>query len=601
MSRIRHKETLWLIRQGNRSRWLHLGSLGCVIIGSLLTLLDPLIMRWLIDDILSRQKTILLPLAASAFLITYVGRLAFTSLGNLLTFYAIQRMTFGIKIGLLRHLQRLPAWYHDDTPVGETLFRLEQDVDQIGQIGGDLIPLCLRLVVITAMVVTAMLMMNWQLTCVILPLVPIFIFLQNHYRSRLRRDADATQSHLGRVGSFLQEHFSAILQVQLLTRELAEARRFVKLAGIAMRAQRELRRTALTFSLLSMSTIAVGIAVILGYGGYQVVSGTLTVGGLVAFYSYLTRLFEPLTGAVDITSRMQRVGASIRRILAITEETAPLKDRPGAIVIEDNRPITVELQSVSFSYRADRHVLKDVNFRIRQGDRIALLGASGSGKSTIGKLLTRLYDVQSGAVLINGHDVRDIQLRSLRSSVALVPQETLLFDATLRENLLYGNPKANKDELEKAAELAQLQDLIRQLPQGWEERIGPRGGKLSGGERQRVALARAALRDPCLLILDEPTAALDAQTERELLNLLDQFTRNRTTIIISHRLSTIRWADRVIVLDQGRIIEEETHFQLHRKVDNYQGLCLGESEWSGLTSECSLVLDELDTPANVEA
>jgi ABC-type multidrug transport system fused ATPase/permease subunit len=268
------------------------------------------------------------------------------------------------------------------------------------------------------------------------------------------------------------------------------------------------------------------------------------------------QLFIPLYGVVDIYSRLQRVGASVRRLMEITNADMVMRDRPGAVALERNTSGAIELKGVSFSYHSNRPVLDAISLRVNPGERVALVGTSGNGKSTVARLVARLYDAREGQVLVEDVDVRDVALRSLRSSIILVPQEPLLFDVTLRENLLYGNPKATQEELEKVTRLAQLDTLINRLPNGLDESLGPRGNRLSGGERQRVALARALLQHPKVLILDECTSALDTLTEKRLLNALDHHLRGVTTIIISHRPYPTNWADREVHLSYGQINED---------------------------------------------
>lgn len=538
----------WLVSRVKPLLRLHAGSYFCILLSSVLVLLDPLIVRFLIDDVIPRRRVAWLPLVALAFLLTYVARLGADSLAGMLNFRAVQKMIFRSRLSLLRHLQRLSAEYHDSRPLGDTLHRLQNDVDQVATLSGEVIPSALRMVTVFTLVMTTMLVLNYRLTMIVLPLVPVFILMRRRFHHRLRQASDSVQEQAGKVIGFLEEHLASIVQVQLLSCEQREARRFARLSGSAMRAQVKRRRTELFFSAFLYLIVVTGMASVLCYGGYLVMSARLTAGGLVAFYGYTLQLFIPLYGVVDIYSKLQRAGASIRRLMEITEAQTMLRDRPGALPLRFCAGV-VELKDVGFGYVSDRAVLSALNLRVNAGERVAIAGGSGNGKSTIAKLVARLYDARSGAVLIEGSDVRDVALKSLRSSVIFVPQDPVLFDLTLRENLLYGNARATEDELERVARLAQLDSVIRKLPHGWDEPLGPRGNRLSGGERQRVALARALLQRPKVLILDECTSALDAVTERRLLDGLDDFLRGVTTIIVSHRPFPMRWADRVIKLD----------------------------------------------------
>ncbi|HEY2964350.1 MAG TPA: ABC transporter ATP-binding protein [Pyrinomonadaceae bacterium] len=549
-------EIRWLASRVKPFLRLHVCSYFCIVISSILVLFDPLIVRFLIDDVIPGRRISLLPLVAIAFVLTYVARLGADNLAGMLNFRAVQKMTFRSRLNLLRHLQRLSAEYHDSRPLGDTLHRLQNDVDQVATLSGEVIPSALRMLTVFALVMTTMLVLNYRLTAIVLPLVPVFILVRRRFHNRLRQASDSVQEQSGKVIGFLEEHLSSIIQVQLLSCEQREARRFARLSGSAMRAQIKRRATELFFSSLLYLIVVLGMAAVLCYGGYLVMIGRLTPGGLVAFYGYTLQLFIPLYGVVDIYSKFQRAGASIRRLMDITEAQTTLWDRPGASALPAGAAGVVELRDVSFSYAADRGVLKAVNLRVNPGERVALAGSSGNGKSTIAKLMARLYDARSGTILIDGLDVRDIKLKSLRSSVIFVPQDPVLFDVTLRENLLYGNARATEDELALVARLAQLESVIRKLPQGWNEPLGPRGNRLSGGERQRVALARALLQRPRILILDECTSALDALTERRLLDELQSFLQDVTTIIISHRPFPTRWANRVIHLDRGQICEK---------------------------------------------
>ena len=501
-----------------------------------------------------------MPVVAIALLAAYMARLLFGNLGGLLASQATQKMVFKMRLKFLRHIQMLPARYHENTSTGDIQHRLEQDIATIGEVGGDFIPACLRLVVVTTLIVTTMMILNLKLTCVVLPLFPAYLYIRRRYYGKLRDCSDQVQKQSGSVSSFLQEHLGSIIQTQLLQQEVRDARRFASLTGKLTQAQIKRRKAEIKLGFLSLSVAALSIVLILAYGGYQVIDGALSVGGLVAFYSYVIRLFEPLGGAVDISSRLHRVNASVRRVLDILEMPTSIKGDSNALMLIRSAPGDIEFKNVSFEYCPNRPVLSRVSFRVKPGERIALIGASGSGKSTVAKLISRLYDVCDGAILVDQEDVRDIKLKSLRSSVALMTQEPVLFNATLRENILYGNRQATQRDLDEVAERAQLTELIRSLEEGWDEQIGPRGGRLSGGERQRVALARTMLRRSRILILDEPTSSLDVATEIAFLELLDRFTRNITTVIISHRPSTILKSDRIIMIDHNRVIEASEEF-----------------------------------------
>lgn len=547
----RSGEFSWLFSQIKPFFRLHLGSYVCVVAAGVLVLLDPLIIRFLIDEVIPGRRLSSLPFVAAAFFFTYLGRLGFDSLAGILNFRAVQKMTYRSRLKLLRHLQRLSAEYHDNTPPGDTLHRLQMDVDQVATLSGEVLPALLRMVTMLTLVMCTMLVLNYRLTIVVLPLIPLFIIVRRRFQDRLRRASDSVQERSGKLIGFLEEHLSAIVQVQLLSCEQREARRFARISSDVVRAQMKRRVTELFFSSVLYLIIIMGMAGVLSYGGYQVMSGTLTAGGLVAFYGYTLQLFIPLYGVVDIYAKVQRVSASARRLIEITDAHSILRDGESPLRVAE--PAAVELKDVCFSYDSERLVLDAMSLRVDRGERVALAGTSGNGKSTIAKLVARMYDARAGNVLLDGTDVREFRVKSLRSAVIFVPQDPVLFDVTLRENLLYGNPQASDEEIECVTRLAQLDVLINRLPKGLEESLGPRGNRLSGGERQRVALARALLQHPKVLILDECTSALDEITEKRLLTALDHYLRDVTTIIISHRPYPLRWANRVVHVHDGRI------------------------------------------------
>jgi ABC-type multidrug transport system fused ATPase/permease subunit len=459
-------------------------------------------------------------------------------------------------------MNRLSADYHESTPVGEKLYRMEQDVDQVAELGSSLVPYVLQTTFNAVFVIGTMFFLDFRLTIVLLPLMPLFFVFSRHFESRLRQASDSAQQQSSRESSFLQEHLASVIQIQLLHRERSQVQAFLERAVARMKALNQRTLTETLFRTCYMAVIAVGTIATLGYGGYEVIVGALTVGGLVAFYSYLARLFDPLNAAVDIYSRFNRLSASIRRIVEVSEKTPTVSESLNAVHLPSPSRGYVQLQRVSFSYEKGTPVLDGLELKLEAGEKVALVGVSGSGKSTITKLISRLYDVSRGAVYIDGIDVRDIHLESLRTKVCYLMQDAVLFDRTLKENLLLGKLSATDKELLEALEIADLVELIGRLPQGLDTPIGPKGNFLSGGERQRLALARLVLQDPAVLLLDESTSALDAPSERRVFtNLVERFP-DKTIVFVSHRISALKWVDRIVVLNGGIVEEQGTHDRL---------------------------------------
>ena len=550
----------------------HLLSASLIVMSSLMFLIDPLLLKWLIDRVLPKKDLRLLLLAAAGFFTIYLCRLGFSAVAGQVSFRTVQKLVFQIRLSLLQKMNQLSAEYHEATPVGERLYAIDQNVDQVAELGSNLVPYVLQTAFNSILVLMAMCILNFRLTCVVLPLMPVFLLFRGHFHARLRTAADSAQYLSSRESSFLQEHLASIIQVQLLHQEQHQIRAFLDRAKARLKAMNDRNLVEIHFRTCYMAIIAFGTIAILGFGGYQVFVGALTVGGLVAFYSYLARMFEPLNAAVEIYARLNRLATSIRRIVEILEAVPSIADAPHAIPLSFTLKGYIELRNVVFSYRDGPPVLSNVSLKIAAGEKIALVGVSGSGKSTITRLMARLYDPNHGSVYLDGIDLRKMRLEDLRTSVCYLMQDAILFDGTLKENLLLGNPSAGDIELHRVADIAGLGRILDQLPRGCETPVGPRGNALSGGERQRVALARALLQNPSLFLLDESTSALDGQSEQKIFERLCQHCRNETFLFISHRLSALRWVDRIVVLSQGRIEEQGTHEQLLRKGGLYATL-----------------------------
>jgi ABC-type multidrug transport system fused ATPase/permease subunit len=578
------KEMRWLCCQARPLFRLLTANFVCMLVGAGLSLLDPLIVRWLIDIALPKRDLRFVLLGTLVFCVIYLLSVTVTYFATFLSCVVAQRMVFRIRVSLLRHLQALPGRYHGTAQVGETLYRIEQDVDHIAELSGDIVPLSLQMAVLGVMVIATMGYLNWRLTAIVLPLLPIFYWLQQKYSWRLKQAADNVQSQSGKLSSFLQEHLAGMLQLQLLNRTSAQTRKFARMAAETARCQVRQRATEMSFGIASVSVVVFGMGLVLAYGSYEVTRGVLTVGGLVAFYGYVFRLFTPVSIAIDLQSRSQRAGASIRRILEITDRGVELKvwddgTPPQLDIIPD-----LEFRSVSFCYDKSRPVLRDMTFRVEVGESVAIVGLNGSGKSTVGLLATRLYEQDSGSILLGGQDIRQLSRRSLRSTISLVPQDPILFNETIRENLLFGDPVASSEDLTAVAALTQLDQVLRKIPGGFDEPLGPLGNRLSGGERKRVALARTLLQRPNILILDEITSALDEPAAMGMLQGLDLFRKGRTLIVISHRPATILWAERILVVHDGTVVDTGKHGELLRRCDVYRRLWQSQGRMQETTS-----------------
>jgi len=549
-------------------------------------LLDPLLLKWLIDGILPKKDLRLLLYVAGAFFAIYLFRLGFSALAELVSFRTVQKLALRIRLGMLEQMHRLSAEFHETTPVGEKLYRMEQDVDQAAELGSSLVPYVLQTAFNTLFVLITLFSLDFRLTCMVLPLTPFFFIFRRYFEERLKQASELVQQRSSKENSFLQEQLSSIVQIQLLNQERTQAEAYLKRAIAKVNALNDRNLIEILFTTCYVGVIALGTIAILGYGGYRVFVGALTVGGLVAFYSYMARLFDPLHAAVDIYARLNRLGTNIRRIQEVIALVPKVSDRPGALGFSSPVRGSVEMENVHFSYGNRKATLEGLNLKLEAGEKVALVGVSGSGKSTIAKLIARLYDVNRGCVYIDGIDIRNVSLESLRTKVCYLMQDAVLFDRTLKENLVLANPSASNEQLGRAIEIAGLEDLLRKLPVGLETPVGPRGNLLSGGERQRVALARAVLQKASVLIFDESSSALDAATERRIFANLAQHFRRETCILISHRISALRWVDRIVVLEQGGIQEQGTHDQLMQRGGPYAHM------WNPDAAEESVAIPE---------
>jgi ABC-type bacteriocin/lantibiotic exporter with double-glycine peptidase domain len=547
-------EFIWLMKQIRPLVHWHLASFLCITAGSLLALVSPLLLKWLIDGIIPQKRMGLLLLVMALIFLGHQGRVALTSLGSYLMLSASQKMTLTLRVTLLEHLDTLSADYYEETPVGVVMYPLKEPIEEIAYFGSDLLPAILRMLLTTAFTVAAMSALSPVLTLTVLPLIPVFLVTRQYFRRKLASDADTAQNDRLAWSNFLEEHLSSVISIQLLGQEKRQERRAFWLLARSLRSQQRLYRTATWFTVWSSLAIVLAMSAVIGYGGKSVLAGTLSIGSLVAFYGFVTQLFDPLSGASELYARAQKTFASIRQVQNALSLRPSVRNAAAAIVLSRQHPADIEFADVEFGYSRNKDLLCVPSLRILAGEHLAIAGENGAGKSTLVRLIARLYDPLSGAVRLGGEDIRNIHLKSLRQSVCYLPRDPVLFDGSIASNLLFVKPSACEQELEDAMQIVELTALSRSLPGGLRQRIGPDGCQLSGGERQRLALARAILQQPRVLILDEATSCLDPSAEASILQELRRSLSLSTFIVISHRLSTFSTFDRVLLLSRGHIV-----------------------------------------------
>lgn len=491
------------------------------------------------------------------FLLSWLVGLA-TTYGNI---SLGQRMTYDLAADLFNKLQQLSLHFHARKSVGDSIRRVTADCACAATIVKDALLPAISSVVSLGLMFGVLWLIDAPLTLLALAVVPLMALAFFLYAQPMMDRSYAQQEAEGKVYDVVEQSFSAIAVVQAFGREAFNERRFGNATGNTLAATKTLTSVQLQFKVLLGATTALGTAAIIWMGTHHAWNGTLSVGAIVWFLSYLASLYAPLEALAYTNSTIQGAAGSARRVWEVLQTESQVQDRPGAraLIHADGR---VEFENVCFGYEPDRPVLRHITFAAGPGETIALVGMTGAGKSTLVSLLPRFFDPWEGRVLLDGQDIREARVKSLRQQIAIVLQESFLFPISVAENIAYGVPHATAEQIEQAARAANAHEFIRRLPQGYHTVVGERGATLSGGERQRISIARALLKNAPILILDEPTSALDAETERSVMEALERLTRGRTTFIIAHRLSTVRKADRILVLHEGALVESGRHQEL---------------------------------------
>lgn len=528
---------------------------------ALSNLVVPWIIKDVIDQVLEQKDLRMLYLVIVAILVTFFIR-ALTTFGHrYLMGYIGQAVIMDIRNVLYHHLQVLSISYYDRRRTGDIMSNLTNDIAALQTaIVVDFISLVQESAIFIGSF-ASMIYLQWKLTVLCLIIVPLVSYVIKFFGRKLHTSGRVVQECLADVTSMLQETIQGVRIVRSFNRGSYEEKRFEKINRSSFSATvRSIRQQSQMTPFVEFLA-AIAVCAIIWYGGVFVIDGVMTTGELIAFLIYAINLANPTRRVAESVGNIQKSLAAADRVFAILDEQPEVQDKPGAkqLIIKKGR---VEAKHVSFSYEKENPVLVDLNFIAEPGQTIALVGPSGSGKTTVANLLPRFYDVSAGAICIDGMDIRDVTVGSLRENIGLVPQDTLLFNTTIKENVLYGRLDATDEEVWAAIKAANAENFIRELPHGIDTKVGDRGLVLSGGQRQRIAIARAILKDPAILILDEATSALDTESEKIVQDALDKLMVGRTSFVIAHRLSTVKNADQILVLNKGRIEEQGTHEEL---------------------------------------
>lgn len=536
-------------------------STALIIAQAAVGLVPPLIQRQIVDQVIASRDLSRLGGLVAALVGVYV-LLTLVTIGDQYVRHALgARVIVDMRVRLYGYLQRLSLSFFERTSTGELMSRVTNDVEALEQFltHGTALTFVDLLRLVGAAVV--LLLLDARLAVMVMLPVPVLALCLRAFNRRVRPIYRRVRDRLGDINALLQDRLSGMRVVQAFGQEERELQRFAgesegyyraRVAGVGY--------MSLFFPAMNLISL-MGTVIVLGAGALGVVRGQLSMGTLVAFLSYVTVFYDPVRRLVDIDNVFQQAIAAGDRIFELLDATPDIVDAPDAIDLADVQG-EVRFDDVHFRYGTGDEVLRDVTFHIRPGETVALVGPSGAGKTSIANLICRFYDPSAGTITIDGHDLRKVRLASLRKHMAVVLQDTFLFNTTVRENLLYGKPEATEEELVAAAKAAYAHDFIMELPNGYDTEIGERGVRLSGGQRQRLALARAILVNPRILILDEATSSVDAEAEYLIQQALEAVLEGRTALIIAHRLSTIRNADRIIALEDGCIKEVGSHEEL---------------------------------------
>jgi subfamily B ATP-binding cassette protein MsbA len=507
------------------------------------------------------DKLAVLNVAVLAVAVIAVTGAASSYLTSYFTSCAGQWVMHDLRRTLYHHIHRLSLAEHDERRTGDLIGRVTSDIDSIQDFVTSALLGMLTSVLTLVGILGVMLYLNWRFTLISLAVAPVLFLVVYIFTRRIKKASRDVRKQESELVSIVQEVFSSIRVVKAFAREDYEEDRFEQQSLTNVETALLARRIKMLLSPVVEIIVAVGTCLMLAYGARLVLGGQLTAGALVVFLLYLGKMYKPMRDLSKMTDTVSRAGVAFERIREVLDTEGGVRDRPHAKTATDFKG-AITFDHVSFGYAPDRPILDDVSFEIQAGQVAAFVGPTGGGKTTVINLIARFYDPTSGKVTIDGVDIRDFKIRSLRDQVSFVLQDTLLFHAPVWQNIAYGRPEATRDEIIHAAQLANAHEFITEMAEGYDTMVGERGITLSGGQRQRIAIARAVIRNTPILVLDEPTSGLDAQSEQSVFEALDRVMKGKTCIVIAHHLATILKADTIFVVKDTKLAERGTHEEL---------------------------------------
>lgn len=543
----------------------------CIILASAANLYVPWILKDVIDKVLTEKDMAKLNAIAAGIIIVYFLRGLFFFGQTYLMSFIGQKVVIDVRAALYSHMQRLSLAYYDKRQTGTMMSYITNDVSAMqSALVESLIELVTEAMTLAGSI-GAMFYLDWKLSLLTFITMPLVAHTMRIFGRRMRVASAILQEKTADITSVLQESISAVRVIKSFVREDYEIARFQKENDFNFRAQMKTSQLMATLTPMIEFLAAIGVTVIIWFGGREVVSGELTAGALIAFLIYAVNISNPIKRLSRVYGNIQRALAAAERVFTVLDTEPEIQNAPDAVELPTVKGRVV-FENVTFEYKPGEPVLKNINIDAAPGQMIAIVGPSGAGKTTIANLLTRFYDITDGKITIDGYDIRKVTLSSLRQQIGIVPQETVLFNGTFYENILYGDLDAGEEQVVAAAKAANAHNFIMNMPEGYQSQIGERGAKLSGGQRQRIAIARAILKNPRVLILDEATSALDTESEQLVQEALDKLMVGRTSFVIAHRLSTVQRADVILVMEHGKIVERGTHEELLQKGGLYTKL-----------------------------